>query len=205
MNNNELYHHGILGMKWGRRNGPPYPLSSSAHSASEKKAGWRKSLDKEDTKKKAKKIAKGAAVVGGITAIGAAASKAKGSEKSEKSDKWFNKTIKQGKGNEPVSPAEKITREVSKSTENAAKVARVIEKAKAGKTPRESKELSTEELRKRVNRLQLEQRYEELNSKDLDYGRVKVSEVLDAVGGGSAILASGVTIYALLKGLGKVP
>ena len=39
-----LQHHGILGMKWGKKNGPPYPLSGSAHSASEKKAGWRKSL-----------------------------------------------------------------------------------------------------------------------------------------------------------------
>ena len=41
----ELYHHGILGMHWGDKNGPPYPLKSKDHSASEKKAGWRKSLD----------------------------------------------------------------------------------------------------------------------------------------------------------------
>ena len=33
-----LEHHGILGQKWGRLNGPPYPLSRSDYSASEKKA-----------------------------------------------------------------------------------------------------------------------------------------------------------------------
>ena len=57
----ELYHHGILGQRWGKKNGPPYPLSVKDHSASEKKAGWKKSLDSNgelEEKKKAYKQAR---------------------------------------------------------------------------------------------------------------------------------------------------
>ena len=59
MNAQEVFlaHHGILGQRWGRRNGPPYPLDSDDHSASEKKAGWRKSLDNSSrSDKKARSI-----------------------------------------------------------------------------------------------------------------------------------------------------
>ena len=34
----ELYHHGIEGQKWGVRNGPPYPLDESDKSSAEKRA-----------------------------------------------------------------------------------------------------------------------------------------------------------------------
>lgn len=33
-----LEHHGITGMKWGKRNGPPYPLDASQKSSAEKSA-----------------------------------------------------------------------------------------------------------------------------------------------------------------------
>lgn len=60
---NYLAHHGILGMHWGKKNGPPYPLGAEDHSASEKKAGYKKSLgggrneelyDREEPKPKKK-------------------------------------------------------------------------------------------------------------------------------------------------------
>lgn len=46
----ELYHHGIKGQKWGKKNGPPYPLGASDHSSAERKEGhkgWSKEAKRE--------------------------------------------------------------------------------------------------------------------------------------------------------------
>lgn len=45
LQDSELYHHGILGMKWYVRNGPPYPLSYEAHSMNERRENWTRSLN----------------------------------------------------------------------------------------------------------------------------------------------------------------
>lgn len=47
----ELYHHGVMGQRWGQRNGPPYPLAPENHSASEKKARWQYSLNRNTNEK----------------------------------------------------------------------------------------------------------------------------------------------------------
>lgn len=59
----ELYHHGIKGMSWGKRNGPPYPLEGSGKASflRQKKNKKRQEADystmSDDEKKQAKEKA----------------------------------------------------------------------------------------------------------------------------------------------------
>lgn len=44
-----LRHHGILGQKWGVKNGPPYPLGGGDYSEAEKKAKYRRHIGSNST------------------------------------------------------------------------------------------------------------------------------------------------------------
>jgi len=127
---NSLQHHGIQGMHWGDRNGPPYPLGTKTHNriVNRDKADKKRNKDDEqvhnrfhlsDNKKKAIKV--GAAIVG--TAI-----VAYGGYRLAKSGK-LNKFIEIGKkatnlaGSVNMSsshkPNKKVPQELSKALQEA--------------------------------------------------------------------------------------
>lgn len=69
-----LVHHGIKGQKWGKQNGPPYPLDYNDHSKAEKKLNPKVNIDGDaSTKRKqlAKKIGKTVLISAGVMAVGA--------------------------------------------------------------------------------------------------------------------------------------
>lgn len=73
-----LEHHGILGQRWGKRNGPPYPLEPSSRSSTEKKANGDKYTSS------AEKAYGETSAVGGVGG-GAAA------EDEEEKEEWLKK------------------------------------------------------------------------------------------------------------------
>ena len=83
--NNELYHHGVKGQKWGDKNGPPYPLAPEDHSSREKKEKWQYSLNRNtNDRSKFKKIADYSAAAGKLSF--------KGGKKSGNKNKASSKT-----------------------------------------------------------------------------------------------------------------
>ena len=185
---NYLAHHGILGMKWGKKNGPPYPLKPSDHSSAEKKAGWRKSL--EVAGKVANSVSnsfvKGGPVPGQIESDKAMRSKAGMGSTTYESNREANKKMED---------MAKSASSKAKEIKNVLKSDSGSRSSKALKDARKKDidELSTQELRDINNRLREEKSYQELTKGNIAEGKRFTSQLSKQIATG---ILTGVAIEA---------
>ena len=194
----ELYHYGILGQKWGvrryqnedgsytsagkerYRTNPYASTGISAVSRPSRKTAFEEA--KEENRRKEERE-----------------NKKKQSE--DTADKYFTQR-KKGKDKPPSSPAEDITRETGKSLDSAEHFARTANKIskqnKKNDTP-DLSEMSDEEIRQKINRMNLERQYNELTQKDTVSGWERTADILslakDVVIIGGTIVTIASTIH----------
>ena len=208
----ELMHYGVMGMRWGVRR---YQNADGTRTALGKRRERKGGALDEDAKKRSK-ARKRAAVVGGVAGglvgaasiIGQAGVNSNGGfrESARKAAPWFDQNIKDGKDKPQISPAEKIIKETSKATEGVGRIANRVQQKKDAKRRAEEKarkkkemaKLSDEELRRRINRLNLEKQYSDLTRDDTDLGRVTFRDVLDTTADVASIVGPAVTAIATI-------
>lgn len=104
------------------------------------------------------------------------------------------------KDQSPISPAEKAAKDVTKISTNVANIARVSKKTR--KQPNNpAKEMSDEELTRRIRRLQLEKQYKDLSETDIHKGKMTVEDYASIATSVAVIAGSVASIYTLFKNL----
>lgn len=115
-------------------------------------------------------------------------------------------TIKSGKDRPPMSPAEKIGKESLNVFEQGQKInssAKNISKRNKAKDNPAAK-LSDDELRRAINRLQMERTYNSLTQADTASGFDVAEDLLNIVGGIGGIAVSAAVVYSIVRDLKKV-
>lgn len=111
----------------------------------------------------------------------------------------FDQTIKGGKDKPNISPAEQMIKQLGKIAESSSDIVKASERIQKGKGNSDSpaKKMSDEELRKAINRMELERRYDSLSANDTYDGFQKATDILSIVGGVVGIAGGLATIYAV--------
>lgn len=177
--NNYLEHHGILGMKWGKRRyqNPDGTLTAEGKA----RYGSGTSLEGANTDRNGR-FKRAAKTAGKVAATGAAVVAG----------------VAVGKRSNPKQAGKAFT-SASTIAEKSAKIAGKTKVGPSEETVKKIKSMSDDELRKAINRQQMEQQYAKLLESDISVGKTKTEAILEAIGDVFAVGGSTATIAATVK------
>jgi len=213
MNNYELYHSGIKGMKWGVRR---YQNKDGTLTAAGKKrratnyTEEAKSMSDQELRSKIDRMVLEKRYVNASKNRNSKTAQAldaanKATKMGSDAGKIVNDAHKLGNKNNPNADlASKTLNAVSKTVNTAKKVNTIAEEHKIMKTSKTKlANMNDKQLRETVNRMEMEQQYASLKRESVSRGKVRAKDVLDIAGDVLAIGASATTIAVAIHNVMK--